>query len=49
MMTYMGEEPKKEWICTCITDLVCCTAESNTKLYTNYTPQIKKNNNKKNK
>ena len=25
-------------MCTCITDLVCRTAESNTKLYTNYTP-----------
>lgn len=39
MMTYMGEEPKKRVdVCTCTTDLVCSTAESNTKLYTTYTP-----------
>ena len=29
-------------MCTCITDLVCCTAESNTKLYTNYAAMNKK-------
>ena len=35
-MAYMGEESKKEWIC--ITDPLCCIAETNTfvnQLYSN--------------
>ena len=35
-MTYMGKESKAVDIC--ITDSLCCTAETNTTLYTNYTP-----------
>ena len=29
---------KREDICICITDLLCCTPETNTRLYSNYTP-----------
>ena len=31
VMTYMGKESKKYWICvhTYITDTLCCTAETN--------------------
>ena len=33
VMTYMGKESKKEWIiCICITDSLCCRAETNTTL-----------------
>lgn len=31
----MGKESEKEQICICVTDLLCCTSETNT---TNYTP-----------
>ena len=36
-MTYMREESKKEWVYVCITDSLCCTAESNTTLWINCT------------
>ena len=33
VMTYMGKESKKEWEhVMCITDTLCCTVETNTKL-----------------
>ena len=38
VMTYMGKESKKEWIYVSITDLLCCTEETNNiinKLYCN--------------
>lgn len=35
VITYMGKESEKEQICICVTDLLCCTSETNT---TNYTP-----------
>ena len=38
VMTYMGKESKKEWIYVSITDLLCCTEETNTTLQINYTP-----------
>ena len=42
-MTCTEIESKKEWICICVTDSLCCTAETNTTLYINYTPiKIKK-------
>ena len=31
----MGKESEKEWIC--ITDTICCTFETNTTFYINYT------------
>ena len=39
VMTYMGKESKKVDIC--ITDSLCCTAETNTTVYINYTPILK--------
>ena len=32
VMTYMGTESRKLWICTCITDSICCVSETNTTL-----------------
>jgi len=35
----MGKKyKKKEWICVCIIDLLCCTAETNTILKSNCMP-----------
>ena len=39
VMTYMGKESKKVDIC--ITDSLCCTTETNTTVYINYTPILK--------
>ena len=27
VITHMGKESRKEWICACITESLCCTAE----------------------
>ena len=39
------EKKMKKNICICITESLCCTAETNTTLHINYILQLKKNNN----
>ena len=36
----MGKECERVDICTCVTDILCCTAETNTTLQINYSPII---------
>ena len=42
VMMYMAKELEREWMCgyiyVCVTELLCCTPESNTTLSINYTP-----------
>lgn len=38
-MAYIGTDSKKRVdVCICVTDSLCCMAETNTILYDNYTP-----------
>ena len=45
VVVYMGIEPKKVDIRICATDSLCCTPETNTTQYTNYTPVKVENKN----
>ena len=43
VMTYMGKESEKRVdLCICVTDSLCCTAETNTILYVNSNKNLKK-------
>ena len=42
VMAYMGKEGRKKVdVCICITDSLCCTAETNTTVQINYISIIK--------
>ena len=40
VITYIGKESEKEYICIYMAESLCCTSETNTTLYINYSQRF---------